>query len=421
MILCGTDLSVASEPASKAAAAIARKQGADLLLVSVVERPDADRLMQTDLRLEQEAGELRREFGISLETVVGRGIPENMLLELARARRARLIVVGAVGDSKRARRLGSVTEGLCQKCEVPVLVARNADPFMAWSQGSRPLAVVVGSGLGDTSRSALECVGAWQDLALTIAHVAWPFGEHYRLGLAGPMPLDHLRPEVHHQLLGELGRLASETRCEAPPKLSVSPGYGRIDSHLAQIAHEKRADLLVVGTHQRNWASRLWHGSVSRSVIHEAECNVLCVPQLAGSARPHQAPRTLVVPTDFSPLADRAIAYAYALLLEGGTVHLVHVASSLKEVDEPALRAQLAARIPEDAASRGIVTQVSVLEGGTAWLSVWQHASRVTADLICMATHSRDAAKSLVIGSQAQALLQHCRIPVLLVPPDRES
>src|SRR3954471_3751323 len=117
MILCGTDLSVASEPASKEAAAIARKQGADLLLVSVVERPDADRLMQADIRLEQEAGTLRKELGISVETVVGRGVPEDRLLELSQARRARLVVVGAVGDSKRARRLGSVTESLCQKSE----------------------------------------------------------------------------------------------------------------------------------------------------------------------------------------------------------------------------------------------------------------------------------------------------------------
>lgn len=62
-----------------------------------------------------------------------------------------------------------------------------------------------------------------------------------------------------------------------------------------------------------------------------------------------------------------------------------------------------------------------MLEGGAAWLAIWQQASRSSADLICMATHSRDTAASIVLGSQAQALLQHSRVPVLLVPPDRES
>jgi nucleotide-binding universal stress UspA family protein len=52
--------------------------------------------------------------------------------------------------------------------------------------------------------------------------------------------------------------------------------------------------------------------------------------------------------------------------------------------------------------------------------------SRMLAELrleqeACMSTHSRDVAASLVLGSQAQAILQHSRIPVVLVPPDRES
>jgi nucleotide-binding universal stress UspA family protein len=62
-----------------------------------------------------------------------------------------------------------------------------------------------------------------------------------------------------------------------------------------------------------------------------------------------------------------------------------------------------------------------LLDGAPAWLAIWQYASRASADLICMASHSRDAARTLVIGSQAQAILQHSRIPVVLVPPDRED
>jgi nucleotide-binding universal stress UspA family protein len=62
-----------------------------------------------------------------------------------------------------------------------------------------------------------------------------------------------------------------------------------------------------------------------------------------------------------------------------------------------------------------------VLAAATPWLAIWQHAGRCGADLICMSTHSRDAAASLVLGSQAQAILQHARVPVMLVPPDRES
>ncbi|HXK18683.1 MAG TPA: universal stress protein [Polyangiaceae bacterium] len=420
MILCGTDLSPASEPAAKCAAAFARKQNQDLLLVTALTRDDAASRASAELQLEGDAKQLRHDFGISVETRVLHGNPDEKLLELSQLEAVELLVVGAVGSGHHARRLGSVAERLCQAGTVPVLVARNADGVEAWSRGTRPLRILLGSGLGDASRSALAAVACWSDAGLTVAHVAWPFGEHYRLGVNGPMPFDHLRPEVHHQLIGDLGRWVSETPGISPAKLSVIPGFGRIDSHLAQLAREKEADVLVVGSHQRNLAGRVWHGSVSRNVIHEASGNVLCVPD-----RPHltaiaKARRVLVIPTDFSRLADRALGVGYSLVERGSTVHLVHVLSPGDGIEGEASK-QLQDRIPPDAESRGLTTVLHVLKSPTPWLAVWQYSGRVSADLICMATHSRDRAASVVLGSQAQELLNHSRIPVVLVPPDRED
>ncbi len=73
--------------------------------------------------------------------------------------------------------------------------------------------------------------------------------------------------------------------------------------------------------------------------------------------------------------------------------------------------AQLKQRIPVDAEARGLTTVLHALKGETPWLAVWQCAGRVSSDLICMATHSRDAPWSLVLGSQAQELLQRSQHP----------
>ncbi len=421
MILCGTDLSAHCEQAVRAAAACARKQSRELLLVHVVQTEEGLPLVSAEVQLEQEAAELRRNYDISVETRILQGAPDVELLRIARERAATLLVVGAVGATGKRRRLGSVPERLCQAAEVPVLVVRDAAGLDVWSRGTRPLKALLGCGLGDASRTALGFAGNWPDMILTLAHVAWPYGEHYRLGIGVPMPLDELRPEVHHQLFGELGRWASATPCSATIKLKVSPGWGRIDSHLAQLARAQEADLLVVGNHQRNLAERVWHGSVSRNAIHEADCNVLCVPHRSVPMSIAARAQVIVVPTDFSALADRAISLGYSLLDAGGLVHLVHVVAEHGSQDLEALRAQLKARIPRDADRRGIRTELALLEGSAAWLAIWQHAGRANADLICMSTHSNNALKSLVLGSQAQAILQHSRIPVVLVPPDRES
>jgi nucleotide-binding universal stress UspA family protein len=420
MILCGTDLSAASEPALWAAASIAKKEGLELLLVHVLEPSDGASRVQVDTRLEQDAGELRRRFGINIETSLLEGPPVQRLRELAQVRNANLLVVGAAGCSHALRKMGSVPEELCQTAQLPVLAVRHADGFIDWCNGRRPLRVLLGSGFGDPSLSALASVAQWPDLALTVAHVAWPFGEHYRLGVSGPMPLDHLRPEVHHQLLGDLGRWAAQVTCNSSPKLKVVPGFGRIDSHLAQLAREKEADVLVVGNHQRNLAARAWHGSVSRNALHEASCNVLCVPGKHAPARVRPAPRVIVVPTDFSGLADRAVGVAYGLLEPGATLHLVHVVNAASETERAALLEKLRQRILADAEARGIQTISEVLEGNAPWLAIWQYASNHSADMLCLASHSRSAPGALVLGSQAQALLQHANIPVVIVPPDRE-
>jgi nucleotide-binding universal stress UspA family protein len=419
MIICGTDLSPASEPAAKCAAAVAKQREQDLLLVTVLTRDDAASRGAAELQLEGDAKQLRHDFGVSVETLVVHGQVDEKLLELARGSDVELVVVAAKGGSARSRRLGSIPERLCQAGTVPVLIARNADGVEAWSRGTRPLRVLLGSGLGDASRRALDVVGSWPQLSLTIAHIAWPFGEHYRLGVNGPMPLDHLRPEVHHQLLGDLGRWANQTPTAASVKLSVTPGWGRIDSHLAQLASEKEADLLVVGSHHRNLAERIWQGSISRNAIHEADCNVLCVPERATPVVAAPTPRVVVIATDFSRLADRALPVGYSLLERGSTVHLVHVLGA--EGVEGAATTLLQERIPRDAEARGLTTVLHVLKSATPWRAIWQYAGRVNADLICMATRSRDAASTLVLGSQAHELLHHSRIPVVLVPPDREG
>jgi len=404
-----------------AAAALARKRDADLLLATVVEHGDALVRGDAEQMLARVAAEFRQTYELNVETCVADGLPDEQLLRLATEHGARLIVLGATKTAEEPARLGLVPERLCQRARVPVLVVREAESFVAWSRGQRELRALVGSGLGDASKSALSYIGAWPEVAVTVLQVAWPYGEHYRLGVQKPMARDHLLPEVEQMLLGELGRWATDVACRATPKLRVTAGWGRVDFHLAQWAKRQEADLLVVGTHQRNLHEPIWLGSVCRSAIHGASCNVLCVPERYLPPRTAAAPRVIVVPTDLTPLADRAIAFGASLLDAGGALHLVSVISEPSEEARLELTAELGQRMPQDLRPRGIACELRVLEGSPAWLSIWQHAARAHADLICMATHSRDSRKGFALGSQTAALLEHAQVPVLLVPQDRES
>ena len=59
---------------------------------------------------------------------------------------------------------------------------------------------------------------------------------------------------------------------------------GAADDALIEVADERGADLIVVGTREPGFLSRIFEGSVSRDLAKRAHCDVLIVhPQHAGS------------------------------------------------------------------------------------------------------------------------------------------
>jgi nucleotide-binding universal stress UspA family protein len=55
------------------------------------------------------------------------------------------------------------------------------------------------------------------------------------------------------------------------------PAQGRAADTIAQLAQERGADLIVLGTHEPNAIARLLGQSVSDSVAHKVHCDVLIV------------------------------------------------------------------------------------------------------------------------------------------------
>jgi nucleotide-binding universal stress UspA family protein len=176
----------------------------------------------------------------------------------------------------------------------------------------------------------------------------------------------------------------------------------------------------VIGTHQRAGLARLWLGSVSRGVLRNASTNVVCVPRSEAIEEEQIIPtfRAVLVPTDFSPLANRAIPVAYGLVAPGGVVHLLHVVTRDPGEDSSALQERLRALIPRGAAARGVATALEIKAEKSVYKGICHTAGRLGVDAICMATHGRSGASEILLGSQTREVVQRARRPVLLVPPE---
>lgn len=450
LIVCGTDFSENARLAADVAAALSLRLKGRLAVAHVAEDTAAHADTPTDLErylrprermLRNEVKRLR-ETGAAVEGVLLKDRwAEDALLGYIRTHPTALVVVSSVSKTTFDRwTLGSVSEKLTQGAPCPTLVIRKPKPFVAWAKGNDPLRIFVAADFSESSDAVLRWVGELRKVgpcSVTVGHVNWPPEERRALGLTGALPLTSNPPRVRRALERDLHKKVGELIGEDDVRILVRPSWGRADAPLLEMAEEARADVIVVGAHQRHGLNRLWHGSVSRGLLHHAPGNVVCVPGAAPVPRrdghfPHF--NLILVATDFSATSNTAIPYAYAILPRGGVVKLIHVIAPweppgplvahyerrrLTQKQHHRLvakaRRQLRELIPHEAGAHGIVTEAEIIEHRDPAIAIREEAERAGADVICMASHGRSGVSKAMFGSVAQAVMKRGHRPVLII------
>lgn len=288
-IVCGTDFSSHAAQAVRVASLWARASGETLYLVHAVEpesgpageEPGPDQVDRIRRRLDDAAGPLKQ-LGLQPATEVVSGRPDEALVQEAGRLEAGLLVVGAVGHRAVERwLLGSCADRTAREAPLPVLVVREARPFEEWLVNGRALRVVVGCEEGPSSDRAVVWAGALGRLGtidLCVARMALPGEENRRAGVSGEGMGVTLFPATQARLVEKLRDRTASLLGDLAARLEVIPALGRTDQHLVGVAADLGADLVVVGSHQREGFRRWWHGSVSSGVLHGAPMSVAVVP-----------------------------------------------------------------------------------------------------------------------------------------------
>jgi nucleotide-binding universal stress UspA family protein len=447
-IIFGTDFTDNAARAGRVAAAIAERLNDTLLVVHSTEAGLRDAFPFTEEAfakfeaakedvLQKAAAGLKRD-NLSIQTELLGGEADEAIAKKTSTESTRLVVVASMGHRTADRwKLGSVAERLAEASPVPTLVVRQEEALVAWAQQQKPLKVLCAydfSGSADAALAYLKELRHIGPCEIVVAHVDWPLGEMSRLGISGSTPLDANRPEVQAALERDLKARVAAITGEKDVSIRVSPGLGRSEFHLIEIAEQEQAHLIVTGTHQRHGLTRLWHASTSRGLLHHAPMSVLVVPTTAVSVRTiiPQIRRVLVT-TDLSDLGNLAISHACALLQSGGSLHLLHVLlpgqSGLSEqlygarkpsemMDDGPTKdclEQLRSLIPAEAQALGLTVEVEVCEHPSTAEAICQTAERLAADVICMSTHGRTGLASAIVGSVANSVLARSKRPLHLV------
>jgi nucleotide-binding universal stress UspA family protein len=442
-ILCGTDFSERSRNAADVAAHFAARTQVRLHLVHAVDSRAArltgetenDALARAENELRREADLLRR-TGAEVCTHIRVGPPDEVLLDIATESLATVIFVAALGNRPEGKwRIGSHADRLAQRSHVPVFVVRASDPILSWVRQERPLRILIGADLSLTAAHAMKWVDGLRSLGpceIEVIDLYWPPEQFKRLGLSGVRDFAGPHPEVKQALERDLSERVSRSLPSAQVKIRVEPHIGSVGDRIAILADNQAADLIVVGSHNRNALERVLAGSVSNAVLHRARVSVVCVPEPdEAEAKPNASLHSIVVPTDFSASGNAAAALAYAAVAPGGTVHLLHVdnertrgvvaphdifpnAGAAAQDDAPHRLAKrmLADLVPPHTRGR-VATQLHVLESDQVADAICQAAERLDASAICLGTHGRGKLVKALLGSVSTAVLSGTRRPVL--------
>jgi nucleotide-binding universal stress UspA family protein len=140
----------------------------------------------------------------------------------------------------------------------------------------------------------------------------------------------------------------------------------------------------------------------------------------------------ILVPTDFSALGEEALDHAVSLAnTYGAELVLLHVVD-----DAPVLAIHtmelatdvvledttVGARVQLDAVKFMCQTRIdkkvrTVIRRGNPHEEIVRSAEEEAADLIVMATHGRTGFAHVLLGSVAEKVVQHARVPVMTVKP----
>jgi nucleotide-binding universal stress UspA family protein len=144
--------------------------------------------------------------------------------------------------------------------------------------------------------------------------------------------------------------------------------------------------------------------------------------------------RHILIPTDGSELAHRAVVHGLALAKAvGAKVTILTVESSFNVYDVPASRVNLMTaafdeyakharehassildRIADEAKAAGVQCDTMQVEQDHPYQAIVDTAKEKGCDLIVMASHGRSGIAAVLLGSVTSRVLTHTAIPVLV-------
>jgi nucleotide-binding universal stress UspA family protein len=412
------DFSPSSEEAGSVAKHLALKKHLPLEVVHVdqASKRELRRGIRRHLDIEVEG---LREAGVDARVAVLSGHePAGPLSQYIKKTLPELVIMGNQAKGPLDRwALPSLSEQIADASPVPVLLVQDSTAFSEWDWTESTLKVQLCLDFSAASDAVLRWARTLRQIGpceFFVGHVIQPVYQK------GPSGEQRTGKPAREALERDLRKKVRDVLGDESLFVIVRQSNDGVGGQLDEIARERKADLLAVGTHQWQGIQKLLHGSVSFDLQHLTECNVVVIPLQTkfdpGAAHIPDFHRVLVA-TDFSELGNSAIPFACGACGIGGLVRIVHVVkgqNGLRPGKIAELKTRLRGLVPLETAARCQPPEIEIVRADDASKAICAEAAKFGADLVCLASHGTGASRA-IHGSVTKAVLKQLPRPLLVI------
>lgn len=302
-ILCPVDFSDFSKRALDHAIAIAHRYESKVTLLYVCPSmpavayaggiPPLESIILTDTDRERLQSQLRTfadldaASGVQVQFLVREGDTVSEILDAEVSTKADLLTVGTHGRSGFERLfLGSITEKLLRKARCPVLTVPRLNPGTVPARPELFKRILCAIDFSECSIAALQyamSMAQENDAELVLLYVV-PNDLVPLPGQSADDVMDRsisvadffIRREARvRELLQQAIPEAVRTYCS----VETTMAHGKPSTEILKAAHERQADLIVIGVRGRGAADLTVFGSTTQHVVRQAACPVLTIRQ----------------------------------------------------------------------------------------------------------------------------------------------
>jgi nucleotide-binding universal stress UspA family protein len=266
----------------------------------------------------------------------------------------------------------------------------------------------------ETSMLAIEHAGFTAQLfraELVLLHVVEMHWE--RFSIIAPELRISTPDEFTKVIEKKLEEIAIAVRTKYGVKSTTVTSNGNIFNEILSVSQEHSVDLVVMGTHGTSGVVEFFVGSNTFKMVTQSECPVMSVQAHATKL----GFKDILLPIDDSAHSRQKVNHAVVLAKHfASKVHILGLTDTSDESELKKFEIKLD-QIEEYLKKCNLSFSRKTMEGKNQAKTTYDYAKSVHADLIVIMTDQDEDLTGRLMGTFAQQIINHSKIPVLTIQP----